>query len=61
MTQKTMNDGVHELALAIHWCVAAKNSLENVYGYSPNQLVFARNPNYPADTQITCLLRISLQ
>ena len=48
MIQKTMNDGVHELELAIHWCVAAKNSLQNVYGYSPNQLVFGRNPNYPA-------------
>ena len=61
MIQKTMNDGVHELELAIHWCVAAKNSLQNVYGYSPNQLVFGRNPNYPAVYSITCLLRISLQ
>jgi hypothetical protein len=48
MIQKTMSDGVCDLELAIHWCVAAKNSLLNVYGYSPNQLVFGRNTNYPA-------------
>ena len=48
MIHKTMNDGVHDLELAIHWCITAKNALHNVYGYSPNQLVFGRNPNYPA-------------
>ena len=48
MIHKTMNDGVHDLELAIHWCISAKNALHNVYGYSPNQLVFGRNPNYPA-------------
>ena len=35
-----------EIALA--WCVAAKNSIHNVYGYSPNQLVFGKNPIYPS-------------
>ena len=34
--------------IALHWSVAAKNSLTNVYGYSPNVLVFGRNPNYPS-------------
>ena len=29
------------------WACMAKNSLINVYGYSPNQLVFGRNPNLP--------------
>ena len=24
-----------------------KNSLQNVYGYSPNQLVFGKNPSFP--------------
>ena len=47
MIQKTMSDGVTDLELAIHWCVAAKNSLQNVYGYTPNQLVFGRNLNFP--------------
>ena len=34
--------------IALHWAVAAKNSLTNVYGFSPNVLVFGRNPNYPS-------------
>ncbi|CAG2196694.1 unnamed protein product [Mytilus edulis] len=32
---------------AISWAVNAKNSLVNVYGYSPYQIVFGRNPNRP--------------
>ena len=36
-----------ELDVALAWAVSAKNSLTNVHGYSPNQLVFGRNPNYP--------------
>ena len=34
--------------LAVHWAVAAKNSLSNVYGFSPNMLVFGRNTNFPS-------------
>ena len=29
------------------WACMAKNSLSNVYGFSPNQLVFGRNPKLP--------------
>ncbi len=29
------------------WACMAKNCLQNVHGYSPNQLVFGRNPNLP--------------
>ena len=36
------------LEIALAWAVNAKNSLHNVYGYSPNQLVFGRNPNLPS-------------
>ena len=35
------------LDVALAWAVSAKNSLSNVHGYSPNQMVFGRNPNYP--------------
>ena len=42
-----MYDRVPDLELAIYWCVAAKNSLINVYGFSPNKLVFGRNPALP--------------
>ena len=36
------------LEVALAWAVSAKNSLETHLGFSPNQLVFGRNPNYPA-------------
>ena len=36
------------LNTAIAWAVSAKNFLSNVYGYSPNQLVFGRNPSFPS-------------
>lgn len=35
-----------EIALA--WAIAAKNSIHNVYGFSPYQLVLGRNPVYPS-------------
>ena len=31
----------------LSWAGMAKNSLQMVYGYSPNQLVFGKNPNLP--------------
>ena len=30
-----------------HW-QSAKNALANVHGYSPNQLMFGKNPNFPS-------------
>ena len=36
--------------IALYWALNAKNSLENVYGYSPYQLVFATNPRLPTIT-----------
>ena len=33
--------------MAVAWAVSAKNSLKNVNGFSPNQLVFGKNPNFP--------------
>ena len=48
MINKIMADCGCSFELAVPWSVAAKNSLLNVYGYSPNQLVFGRNPNTPA-------------
>ena len=44
---KIMSSGNFSLECAVHWAVAAKNSLANVYGFSPNMLVFGRNPNFP--------------
>ena len=36
------------LEVALAWAINAKNSLQNVYGFTPAQLVFGRNPNLPS-------------
>ena len=36
-----------DLDTALAWICSAKNSLTNVYGFSPHQLVFGRNPKLP--------------
>lgn len=46
-------DRIHEdnpqmdLETKLAWACMAKNSLQMVYGYSPNQLVFGKNPKLP--------------
>ena len=47
MVTKTMEDSGCSLEVAVAWAISAKNSLANINGYSPNQLVFGRNPNFP--------------
>ena len=44
---KTIEETKCNLDIAVAWAVSAKNSLKNVNGLSPNQLVFGKNPNYP--------------
>ncbi|XP_016144430.1 disks large homolog 5-like [Sinocyclocheilus grahami] len=34
---------------ALDWALMAKNSMLNVHGYSPYQLVFGQNPNLPSE------------
>ena len=46
--QKIMDDLKCNLSLAVAWTVSAKNALHNVHGFSPNQLVFGKNPNFHA-------------
>ncbi|KAL2093504.1 hypothetical protein ACEWY4_010816 [Coilia grayii] len=46
MKVKTSNDCDWETAL--DWALMAKNTLQNVHGYSPHQLVFGQNPNLPS-------------
>ena len=48
MLHKIQEENKFPLQVALSWAVAAKNALANVYGYSPNQLVFGHNPNYPS-------------
>ena len=35
------------LEIALQWVINAKNSLSNVHGFSPYQLVFGMNPRQP--------------
>ena len=37
------------LQVAVASAVSSKNALANVYGFSPNQLVFGKNPNFPSN------------
>ena len=45
---KTQEDVKCSFDTALAWAVSAKNTLHTSHGYSPNQLVFGRNPNLPA-------------
>ena len=48
--RKMMSDKPNfSLETGVAWAIATKNSLKNVYGFSPNQLVFRKNPNFPTD------------
>ena len=46
--QKMIDDLKCDLSLAVAWAVSAKDALHNVNGFSPNELVFGKNPNFPA-------------
>ena len=48
MVTKTLEDGLCSMEVALGWSVSAKNTLHNVNGFSPNQLVFGFNPNMPS-------------
>ena len=45
--QKTMMEAKCNVHVALAWALSSKNALQNHAGYSPNQLVFGRNPNMP--------------
>ena len=46
---KVVKDVNCQLEVAVAWSVSAKNCLKNVDGFSLNELVFERNPNYPSN------------
>ena len=48
MVTKTMCDSKYPFEVVLCWAVSAKNTLSSVNGYSPNQLVFGKNPNMPS-------------
>ena len=53
MVEKMLDDEPLDPKLAVHWAVAAKNSLTTVYGFSPNTLVFGRDPCIPTTMENT--------
>ena len=48
MTEKIHNETKCTMDIAIASAVSSKNALANVHGYSPNQLVFGYNLNFPS-------------
>ena len=38
----------YPIEIVVAWAVCAKKALHNCYGYSPNQLVLGKNPNFPS-------------
>ena len=44
---KILDDVKCDVATALAWAVSARNSYYNFGGFSPNQLVFGKNPNMP--------------
>ena len=51
MTEKVIEDTGCKLSIALMWATHAKNSLVNVFGFSPYQLVFGHNPNIPGNQE----------
>ena len=37
----------HPIEIIVAWPSVPKNALHNCYGYSPSQIVFGKNPNFP--------------
>lgn len=51
MSTKIIMDKKCSWAVALMWSVSAKNSLQNIYGYSPHQLMFGRNAALGSDDE----------
>ena len=45
---KIIEDVNCSVEIALCWAINAKNSLQNIHGFSPYQLVFGKNPNLPS-------------
>ena len=50
MTSKVQEDVGCSVSTALMWAIHAKNTLINVYGFSPYQLMFGTNPNIPGNS-----------
>ena len=54
---KSIDNVKCDLELALAWATAARNSLKYINGFSPNQMVFGKNPNFPVtlDSNLSAL------
>ena len=61
MLDKVLNDIDCGIDIGIAWCVNAKNSLQNIHGFSPFQLSIGKNPTFPVaiDNQLPALTQTS--
>ena len=50
MLDKVLEDRSCDFEVALAWCVNAKNSFQNVHGFSPFQLALGQNPRLPSVT-----------
>ena len=59
--KKVIEDTNCSLETAVSWAVSAKNTLHGHNGYSPNMIVFGRNPNMPGvpDDKLPALEEVS--
>ena len=48
MIEAIMEETKCNVDIAVSWATNAKNSLNNVWGFSPHQLVFGQNPKIPS-------------
>ena len=52
MTKKTQSATNCSWEIALQWAINAKNNLQNIYGFSSQQLVFGKNTSLPSITDI---------
>ena len=48
LLDKVLEENQCSLEVALAWCINAKNSLQNVHGFSPFQLALGQNPKLPS-------------
>ena len=48
MLDKVLEESKWSFEVALAWCTNAKNSLQNVHGFSPFQLALSQNPKLPS-------------
>ena len=47
MLEKVLAESKCDFDAALSWCLTAKNSLQNVNGFTPYQIAIGRNPTFP--------------